>query len=59
MGQRGTVVICHEKDPSRPRVIRAENFDPAKHQLWQEPPSPPLPDPQPVPAVPERWWETE
>lgn len=30
-----TVAIHHPRDPSRPTVIPARRYDPARHQIWR------------------------
>ncbi len=32
-----SVAVRHPKDPTRPWVIPRSRYDPAKHDLWEEP----------------------
>lgn len=37
MAESRTVAIHHPNDPTRPKLIRRENYDPNEHRLWVEP----------------------
>lgn len=32
-----TVAIHHPRDPTRPTLIRADRYDPARHRIWGAP----------------------